>query len=136
LIVDVWPTVIEVGVNDIASVGASDGQFAVAPLPLGRRHVAGRIRLRPDRTALTSTISAHEAPAASVTPEMLTVEVPATATGVPPHELLMLFGVPTLMSDGSVSLIEMPCSVPGLLAGLVIVSVIVVVEFNAIAGAP
>ena len=81
----------------------------------------------------TFTETVQEPLAATVPPDKLTVEDPATAVAVPPQVLVRAFGVATTNPAGKLSV---NATVSGMVLELVIVKLSEVVPFNGILAAP
>jgi hypothetical protein len=120
--------------------GGSIFRLAVAVLPLAAfADVTAPVVLTrfPPAVAVTLTINVHEALAATVPPERLTLFEPAAAVMVPPpHEPVSPLGVATTSPAGNVSVNATPVSAAVLPAGLVMVKLKVVVAFRPICDAP
>ena len=90
----------------------------------------------PEFVPVTLTMTLQEVLTATVPPLRLILPLPATAVVVPPQVLLRPFGVATAKPAGKVSVKATPFSATVLAAGLVIVSVRLVVPFTGIVAAP
>jgi hypothetical protein len=108
---------------------------AVLPGPLWIEVTAPVVSFVPAVVASTFTVKVHEPLAGSVAPVKLTLDEPATAVIVPPHEPVRPFGVATTRPAGSVSLKPTPVNAAPLL-GFEMVNVRVVVPFTLMLPAP
>jgi hypothetical protein len=89
----------------------------------------------PELVPCTLTAIVHELLIATVPPVRLTLPLSAVAVVVPPQVLLRLFGVATTSPAGNVSVNATPVSATVLAAGLVMLTVRLVVPFTGIEAA-
>jgi hypothetical protein len=90
----------------------------------------------PPVVPVTLRATVQELFTASVPPLRLTEKPPATAVAVPPHVVVSALGVATTRPDGRVSVKDTPASATVFAAGLVIVSVRLVVPLTGMELAP
>jgi hypothetical protein len=110
---------------------------AVLPLPpLAEVTAPVVLFFTPEVVPVTFTVTLHELLTATVPPLKLTLPLAAVAVAVPPQVLVSPFGVATTIPLGRLSVKAMPVSATVFAAGLVMVSVKLVVPFTAIEAAP
>jgi hypothetical protein len=107
--------------------------FDVLPVPPSVEVTVTLLFFTPAVVPCTFTVTVQEPLAATVPPDKLTVEDPATAVAVPPQGLVRAFGVATTNPSGKLSVND---TVSGMVLELLIVKLNEVVPFNGILAAP
>jgi hypothetical protein len=113
---------------------ASDA-VAVLPVPAFAEVTVTLLFFTPAVVPVTLTETVHEAPAASVPPDKLTEDDPATAVAVPPQVLVRLGGVATTRPAGKLSVNAIPVRVNAAF-GFWMLKLRLVVPFSRMLAAP
>src|SRR6266849_10244194 len=109
----------------------------VAPAPLSLEEIAPVVfALTPAVVPVTLVVSVHELLGGRVEADRLIVDDPATAVGVPPHELVRPLGAATTNPAGRLSVKPTPVSEIVFVPGLAMVKVRETVPFSGTVAAP